>query len=106
MPLVQSSENTQHQTPNGLARVQKHIRNVDCSNPTLLSAIAQEQNAKDLLQIFEVTTKFLIFCCQVVSNKVSTRYDNKIEISDSTAAVGHTTNNHDRDGATSAKFAF
>ena len=49
MPLVQSSENSQHQTPNALGRVRKFISSIECSDPKLLHAIAQAQNAKDLL---------------------------------------------------------
>ena len=61
IPLVQSSDNAQNQTPNGLARVRKIIRIIECSDPKLLCKISQSHKAKYLLKNFDFTNVFLLF---------------------------------------------
>ena len=55
---------------------------------------------------FEGTNEFPLLSIQVVSNKVSTRYNKKIEIFVGTSTIRPSTNNYDRDDATSTNLKF
>ena len=102
--LVACSDHIDYQLPNGLTRVRKLVRSIECSDPKLLATIAQAESDKTMKSDFEATASFILPSDPVANNKATTPNKNDGGImSDANAKVSSVGG---RDGSTGVDLRF